>query len=58
MEGPSSLRPDAAEERSRHRARYVIYKTDEGKSYFAPESGEGKTLWHLPEGAEIVKNVQ
>jgi hypothetical protein len=56
-EGPSSLRPGAAEERSRRRARYVKHKTDEGESYFAPESGEGKTLWHLPEGAEIVKNV-
>ena len=51
---PSSSHLGAAEEHGGHRARYTQQETDEGRVYFVPESGEGKTVWYLPEGAELV----
>ena len=44
----------ATGEHGGHRARYTQQETDEGRVYFVPESGEGKTVWYLPEGAELV----
>ena len=53
-EDPSSSHPGSAEELGGHRARYVQHETGEGTPYFVPESGEGETVWILPEGAELV----
>jgi len=53
-EEPSSSHPGSAEELGVHRARYVQHETGEGVSYFVPESGEGETVWILPEWAELV----
>ena len=53
-EDPSSSHPGPAEELGGLRARYVLHETGEGTPYFVPESGEGETLWILPEGAELV----
>ena len=39
-------------------ARYWMYTTEEGDSYFMPESGEGEAVWHLPEGAEVVSDEE
>ena len=44
----------ATGEHGGHRARYTQQETDEGRVYFVPESGEGKTVWSLPQGAELV----
>ena len=44
----------AAEEHGGQRARYTQQETDECRVDFVPESGEGKTVWYLPEGAELV----
>ena len=35
--------------------RYSVFETDAGDTYFVPESGDGETLWDLPEGAEVVQ---
>ena len=51
---PSPSHLGAAEEHGGRRARYMQHETHEGDVYFVPESGQGKTLWFLPEGAELV----
>eukprot|EP00946_MAST-07B_sp_MAST-7B-sp1_P000312 g312.t1 len=36
------------------KVRYLQHKSADGVKYYVPESGSGKSVWHLPESAELV----
>ena len=43
---------------ARAKRRYSRFETGEGKNYFVPVSGDGETVWELPEGATLVEQEQ
>ena len=55
-EGTGETKWEESEEESEEGMvmRYYLEETLDGEFYYVPESGDGESVWHLPEGAELV----